>query len=124
MTMKCIYAIPPDESEVARKLAAQYTDALSKLSEDAIALGDDLRAFAEAHGAAVLKVDDEDWDSATVDLTTSGRQRLVGELFWSQNDALAMLEGLMSPDGAAQSALAHWLGNQGQRHRSFLLLSS
>lgn len=122
--MKCIYAIPPDESEVARKLAAQYADALSKLSEDAIALGDDLRAFAETHGASVLKVDDEDWDSATVYLTLSGGRRLVGELFWSRDDALAVLEGLTSPDGAAQSALAHWLGSQRRRHRSFLLLSS
>lgn len=123
--MKCIYAIPPDASEVARKLAGMYADALSRLSEDVIALGDDLRVFAEAHSAAVLKVDDEDWDSATVDLAPSGSHRLVGELFWSQDDALAVLGGLTSrPDGAAQSALAHWLGSQGQRHRSFLLLSS
>ena len=123
--MKCIYAIPPDASEVARKLARRYTTALSELSEDVIALGDDLRVFAETHSAAILKVDDEDWDTATVDLAPSGKHRLVGELFWSQDDALAVLAGLASsPDAAAQSALASWLDSQRQRHRSFLLLSS
>jgi len=123
--MKCIYSIPPDETEVARKFAGRYADALSRLSEDVIVLSDDLRVFAETHSAAVLKVDDDEWDTATVDLVSSDKRRMVGELFWSPNDALAVFEELTRrSEGAAQSAVVHWLGSQGQRHRSLLLLSS
>ena len=39
-------------------------------------------------------MDDEDWDTATVDLAPSGNHRLVGELFWSPDDALAVLGSL------------------------------
>ena len=123
--MKCIYAIPPNESGVAQKLVGQYTDSLVRLSEDVIALGDYLRDFAETHSPALLKVDNEDWETVTEDLAHLGIYRLVGELFWSPDDALAVLGGLINrAECTPQSALAHWLGSQGQRHRSFLLLSS
>ena len=125
MTMKCIYAIPPDDSEAAKQLAKRYTQALSKLSDDVIARGDDLRAFAEMHGAAVLKLDDDDWASATEGLSLPGDRDLAGELFWSPADAQRFLHALDgSADLAARRTVSAWLGTQVGRERSVLLVAT
>ncbi|WP_375757342.1 hypothetical protein [Corallococcus exercitus] len=123
--MKCIYAIPPDASEAAKKLARRYTEALSKLAEDVIALGDDLRAFAESHGAAVLKLDDDDWTSATEALAQPGDRELAGELFWSPADAQRLRRALdEGAELAARRTVSAWLGTQAGRERSILLVAA
>jgi len=125
MTMKCIYAIPPDASEVAQKLAGRYTEALSKLSEDVIVVGDDLRAFAERYCAAVLKLDDDDWASATEALSQPGDRELAGELFWSPLDTQRLQQAL---DGrtelAVRQVVSAWLGYQVGYERSMLLVTT
>ncbi len=123
MTMKCIYAIPPDASEAAKKLAKRYTQALSKLSDDVIALGDDLRAFAEMHGAAALKLDDDDWTSATEGLSLGSDRELAGALFWSMADAQHLLQALgQGAKSDAWRTVSEWLGLQLGRTRSFILI--
>jgi hypothetical protein len=123
--MKCIYAIPADESEAAKKLAKRYTEALSKLSDGVIALGDDLRAFAEMHGAAVLKLDDDDWAGAIDGLSQPSDRELAGELFWSPADVQRLQRAL--DEGAEQAArrtVSAWLGTQAGRGRSILLVTA
>lgn len=123
--MKCIYAIPPNDSEAAKTLAERYTQALTKLSDDVIVLGDELRAFAEMHGAAVLKLDDDDWASATEGLSLPGDRDLTGELFWSSADAQRFQHALDgSADRTARRTVSAWLDTQVGRDRSILLVAS
>lgn len=121
--MKCIYAIHLDASESAKELAEQYTQALARLSDDVIVLGDDLRAFAETRGAAALKLDDDDWAAAINALSAAGDCVILGEIFWSAHAAFELLGG--DKNGAVEDNLfALWLEGQVRRRRSFLLLSN
>lgn len=123
MTMKCVYAIPDDASATAQRLAGRYAEALANLSEDVISLGDDLRAFAEMHGVAVLKLNENDWATITETLGLSSDRDLAGELFWAPRDAqrvqIAIDEGAYRPE---RQTLSAWLKNQVDRERSILLL--
>ncbi len=124
MTMKCIYAIQPDASEAAQRLVGRYTKALFKLSDEVIAMGDDLRAFAEMHGVAVLKLDDDDWGSVIEALARPGDRGLTGELFWSPVDVQRVQRALdESAARAARRTVSAWLGSQAGRERSILLVA-
>lgn len=123
--MKCLYAIPSDASDTARELSASYSEALAKLEANVIGLGDDLRAFAEMHGAAVLKLDDEDWASASAGLMQASERNLRDELFWSPTDAERVWRAL--GDGttpAASQTVAAWLCSQVSRKRAIVLVSA
>lgn len=122
MTMKCIYAIPPEDFEAAKKLAKRYTQALSKLSDDVIALGDDLRAFAETHSAAVLKQEDIDWASACAGLHERFMGHL-GEIFWSAERAKLVGKAFQQASVDTARILGVWLASQTARGRSFVLLA-
>jgi hypothetical protein len=93
--MKCLYAIPAESAREAHALCETCSAALEALSSNTVALADDLRAFSEAIGAAVLKLDDEDWVASQQWLEARGEGVLAGEIFWP-NDAARR----------AQSALA------------------
>lgn len=123
--MKSLYAIPPDASEAAETLASLYSVALSTLAENVIALGDDLRSFAESHGAAVLKVDDDDWARAMEGLSEPHDRDLAGRLFWSTADAVHVHQALeQGADHAARQTVSTWLRTQGTRQRSVLLVTA
>ena len=120
--MKCIYAIPPEDSEVAKRLAKRYAQALTKLSDDVIILGDDLRAFAEKQGTAVLKLEDDDWATAMSTLVI-GDRAIFDEIFWP-SDLIYALFGDQTDGAIGDRAIGLWFEGQSQRQRSFLLLWS
>ena len=122
--MKCIYAISSDVSETGCRLAGQYTEALSKLSDDAISLGDSLRAFAELHAVAVVKVDDEDWARVIVTFGTQAERELAGELFLSSNDAMSIKSALAGSRRLVGGLnLSAWFGNHAGHGCSFVMVS-
>lgn len=124
MTMKCFYAITKGDSEAAKALTNRYSEALTRLSDDVITMGENLRAFAEMHGVAVLKLEDDDWLSAAEGLSQPSDRELAGELFWSPSDAQRvrrMLDEGIAP--AASQAVSAWLGIQADRERAILLLA-
>ncbi len=123
--MKCIYAIPRDAAVEARRLSDEYSAALSRVSDGVIELADDLRAFAEARSAAVIKLDDEDWRAATAALSGTDDRRLAGELFWSPEAAERIRRALdeQSKSGPVR-AVAEWLSTQIDRERSMLLVAA
>jgi hypothetical protein len=147
--MKCLYAIPSEAVAEAQRLCEAYASALSSLSEETIGFADELRAFAEARSAAVIKIDDEDWSAAKEALSERDAARLSGELFWSSDAAgrarLALVEIARSTSkqalddckAAGQThrfeesaylttvrAVAAWLGTQVKRGRSVVLVAA
>lgn len=127
--MKCLYAIPHESAREAHEICENYSASLKELSSNTVALADDLRAFAESTGAAVLKLDDEDWVVARQGLEGRGAGALAGDLYWSKDAARRAHEAL---DGASDAsdvttsarALASWLANQVRRDRAVVLLAS
>lgn len=126
MTMKCLYAIPAESAREAHALCETYSASLVALSSNTVALADDLRAFAESTGAAVLKVDDEDWGVAQQGLAGHGAGALAGDLYWSNEAARRAQSALEGASDATSSAraLASWLANQVRRDRAVVLLTS
>ena len=124
--MKCLYAIPADNTREAEALCETYSASLEALSTNTVALADDLRAFAESAGAAVLKLDDEDWLVAQQELKAHGGGALAGDIYWSREAARRVLSALngASDSTTAARALASWLTNQVPRDRAVVLLAS
>lgn len=126
MTMKCLYAIPDESAREAQALCETYSESLESLSSNTVALADDLRAFAESTGAAVLKLDDEDWMVARQSLEGHGAGAIAGDLYWS-NDAARRVQTMLDGGSDATSStrtLASWLANQVRRDRAMVLLTS
>lgn len=126
MTMKCLYAIAPESAHEAHALCENYSASLKELSSNAVALAGDLRAFAESTGAAVLKLDDEDWVVARQVLEGRGAGALAGDLYWSKDAARRAQEALDGASDVTSSAraFASWLANQVRRDRAVVLLAS
>lgn len=118
--MKCLYAISAESAREAHALCEAYGASLEALSSNTVALADDLRAFAESTGAAVLKLDDEDWVVAQQGLEGHGAGALAGHLYWSKDSARRAQEALDGSSDATSSAraLASWLANQVRRDRA------
>lgn len=126
MTMKCLYAISPESAREAHAICENYSASLKELSSNAVALADDVRAFAESTGAAVLKLDDEDWVVVRQWLEVNGAGALAGDLYWSKDAARraqASLDGASDANSSAR-ALASWLASQIRRDRAVVLLAS
>ena len=97
---------------------------MHELSDAALTSGDEVRAFGESHGAAMIKLDDDDWAAVTSHLSRTG-QSLAGRLFLGQLDAEKLRKALSRDDRrSAFQALAGWLAVQTCRKRSLILLSS
>lgn len=122
--MKCLFAVPSELAADAQSKADEYVAALEKLSPGVSELADSIHAYGEAFGAAILKLDDADWEEPKKALGTAGP--LGGQIFWSPDDVETARQLLTHPeaDGAfSASPLTQWLTSQSKRKRPVILLT-